>query len=61
MEFCDKNVLALDELKRLINDNYKKPVDGNFPDATSQILDQLESPSDEEFSDTDNQFSGTDV
>ena len=61
MEFCDKNVLAMNELKRLIYDNYKEPVDGNLHDATRPILDQLKSSSDDEFRDTDSESSGTDV
>ena len=51
MELHDRNLPAIDELKRLIDDNYKEPIDGNFPDATKQILEQLQSPSDSD--DTD--------
>jgi hypothetical protein len=41
MELHDRNVKAIDELKRIVDNNYKEPIDGNFPDATKQILEQL--------------------
>ena len=53
MELHDRNLQAIDELKRLVDNNYKEPIDDNFPDATKQILEQLQSPSDELSEDTD--------
>ena len=48
MEMTDKNSLAIAEYKRLVSEQYQEPVNGKFPDDTQQILQALQSPSDEE-------------
>ena len=48
MEMTDKNSLAIAEYKRLVSEQYQEPVNRKFPDDTQQILQALQSPSDEE-------------
>ena len=53
IDWSEKNVLAIEEYKKLIREQYEEPIDGKFPDATKAILDELKSPSDYEELDFD--------
>ena len=43
---------ALEEYRRLVNDHYEEPVDGNFRDYTKDILSAIDN-TDESDTDTD--------
>ena len=46
-ENTDKNKQAFDIYKTLVNKHYKKPVDGDFEDATASILEGIGSNTEE--------------
>jgi len=41
MECSDTNQLKIKKCESLVTHNYKEPVDGNFPDATADILRRI--------------------
>lgn len=47
-----KNILVLERYKKLVNENYKEPIKGNFDDCTKDILRDLYESSDSDEDDT---------
>ena len=52
MNYSQENICAMVEYSRLIQEKYKEPTDGHFPDATQTNLDSLQSLSNDK--ETDN-------
>ena len=53
MPFFTANKQVLDKYYILLSDHYEEPVNGNFKDATTSILSELEGDSDTDESKTD--------
>ena len=53
MQLSDENQKALDIYRSLIHENYEEPVNGNFPDVTAAVLADLETSSESDTEDED--------
>ena len=55
MPLSDTNKRVLDTYRTLINENYEEPVNGNFPNMTATVLADLQTSSESETEDKDEQ------
>ena len=52
LDSTSKNMLVLERYKKLVSENYKEPINGNFDDCTKDILRDLYESSDSDEDDT---------
>ena len=52
LDSTSKNILVLERYKKLVSENYKEPINGNFDDCTKDILRDLCESSDSDEDDT---------